>query len=110
MIRFALNNHFKQERQEVSQEIVAAQIQGYKNELLKAQRFGGRGGKNGNFEKPLVREPQGGLHPVKKMEREFYQKRQGAAAGIPTGSIQYQERNWQLAISSLFSSGFEGGK
>lgn len=89
------------ERQEVSQEVVAAQMQGYKNELLKAQR--GRVGKHG-FEKPLVREPQGGLYPVKRMDREFYHKRQGAGAGVPTGSIQYQERNWQLAISSLFSS------
>mmetsp|Transcript_21904 Transcript_21904/g.36194 ORF Transcript_21904/g.36194 Transcript_21904/m.36194 type:complete len:168 (-) Transcript_21904:40-543(-) len=90
------------EREEVSAELKAAQMQGYRNEL----RRQGRGSAANNTAQPRVREPEGGLlEREKKMDRELYRKRQGAGAGIPSGgNIATQERNWNEAVSSLFPS------
>ena len=89
-----------QEREEVSRELVAAQMQGYRNEIMNQRR--GRGQGANQFSLPRVREPQGGLHIEKKLDRELYRKRQAAGGGIPSGSIQANERNWNLTVSSLF--------
>jgi len=91
------------EREEVSQELLAAQMQGYRNEIIRQQQ--GRGAMGANFmsQKPGVREPTGGLHRERKMDRELYLKRQAAGGGVPSNSIQAHERNWQLAATSLFS-------
>lgn len=88
------------ERDQISKELVAAQMQGYKNEIMRQ----GRGGINmGQIAQgPRVREPDGGLYREKKMDRELYLKRQAAGGGIPSNSSQTHERNWQLTVSSLF--------
>jgi hypothetical protein len=89
------------EREEVTAELKAAQMQGYRNELKRQ----GRGSAANNTVQPRVREPEGGLVREKKMDRELYRKRQGAGAGIPSGgNIATQERNWNEAVSSLFPS------
>jgi len=92
------------ERDQISKELVAAQMQGYKNEIIRQQQ--GRGGISmGQIAQgPRVREPDGGLHREKKMDRELYLKRQAAGGGIPSNSSQTHERNWQLTVSSLFCS------
>lgn len=87
------------EREEVSAELRAAQMQGYRNEL----RRQGRGASANNHVSPRVREPEGGLQRDKKMSRELYRKRQAAGAGIPSGSIAAHERNWNETVSSLFT-------
>ena len=88
------------EREEVSAELKAAQMQGYRNELKRQ----GRGVAANSTALPRVREPEEGLQPrEKKMDRELYRKRQGAGAGIPSGgNIATFERNWNEAVSSLF--------
>lgn len=92
------------DRQEVSAELIAAQMQGYRNELIRQQQGRGAGG-GGMSLGPRVREPEGGLVREKKIDREMYRKRQAAGAGIPSGSIASHERDWQMAASSLFSKG-----
>lgn len=88
------------EREEVSADLVAAQMQGYRNEL-KRQREGKAAGTN--FVSPRVREPDGGLLKREvKFDRELYRKRQAAGGGIPAGSLTSQERNWNETISTLF--------
>lgn len=87
-----------QEREEVSAELRAAQMQGYRNELKRQ----GRGVSN-NMISPRVREPEDGLHRDKKLDRELYRKRQAAGGGIPSGSIASHERNWNETVSSIFS-------
>lgn len=89
------------EREEVSAELRAAQMQGYRNELKRQQRGGGMGGLL--TAGPRVREPEGGLTRDKKLDRETYHKRQAAGGGVPTGSIASHERNWVMTVSSLFS-------
>mmetsp|Transcript_57470 Transcript_57470/g.171452 ORF Transcript_57470/g.171452 Transcript_57470/m.171452 type:complete len:93 (-) Transcript_57470:347-625(-) len=89
------------EREEVSAELRAAQMQGYRNELKRQQRGGGMGGLL--TAGPRVREPEGGLTREKKIDRETYHKRQAAGGGVPTGSIASHERNWVMTASSLFS-------
>uniref|UniRef100_A0A7R9W6S0 RING-type domain-containing protein n=1 Tax=Pseudictyota dubia TaxID=2749911 RepID=A0A7R9W6S0_9STRA len=89
------------EREEVSAELRAAQMQGYRNELIRQQRGGGAGGLL--TAGPRVREPEGGLTREKKIDRETYHKRQAAGGGVPTGSIASHERNWVMTVSSLFS-------
>jgi CDK-activating kinase assembly factor MAT1 len=75
-------------------------MQGYTNEL----RRQGRGGAAAtNLALPNVREPEGGLHKEEKLNRELYGKRQAAGGGIPSGSIASHERNWNEAVSTLFS-------
>lgn len=87
------------EREEVSADLVAAQMQGYRNEL-KRQR---EGKTSTNFVSPRVREPEGGLlKREKKLDRELYRKRQAAGGGIPAGSLTSQERNWNETVSTLF--------
>lgn len=90
------------EREEVSAELRAAQMQGYRNELRRQQR--GRGGQDPLSLGPRVREPDGGLHREKKIDREVYRKRQAAGGGVPSGSIAAHERNWQQTASALFST------
>jgi hypothetical protein len=78
-------------------------MQGYTNEL----RRQGRGGATAtNLISPNVREPKEGLHKETKLDRELYAKRQAAGGGIPSGSIASHERNWNEAVSSLFSRVF----
>jgi CDK-activating kinase assembly factor MAT1 len=87
------------EREEVSAELRAAQMQGYRNELKRQ----GRGAAATNYASPRVREPDGGLQRDKKLDRELYRKRQAAGGGIPQESIDNQQRNWNETISTLFS-------
>eukprot|EP00531_Pseudo-nitzschia_arenysensis_P002686 CAMPEP_0116145958 /NCGR_PEP_ID=MMETSP0329-20121206/16902_1 /TAXON_ID=697910 /ORGANISM="Pseudo-nitzschia arenysensis, Strain B593" /LENGTH=292 /DNA_ID=CAMNT_0003641661 /DNA_START=72 /DNA_END=947 /DNA_ORIENTATION=+ len=85
------------ERDEVSAELRAAQMQGYRNEL-KRQREGRQSAAT-MLVSPRVREPEGGMmdprEAAKKLDRETYRKRQGAGGGIPAGSLTSQERNWK---------------
>jgi CDK-activating kinase assembly factor MAT1 len=89
------------EREEVSAELRAAQMQGYRNELKRQTRGAAAATA---FVSPRVRAPAGGLLPAKLPDRELYRKRQAAGGGIPTGSIASQERNWNETVSSLFAS------
>merc|ERR1719203_805064 len=89
------------EREEVSRELVQAQIRGYKNDIIE-QRNGFLSSNEKNLCGPRVREPSGGLFKRRKLDREFYRKRQAAGGGICSGSIQFHERNWNLVVRSLF--------
>jgi hypothetical protein len=88
------------EREEVSKDLVAAQKAGYRNEILKAHR-----NRKAQVEMinrgPRVREPVGGYQDI-KIDRNLYLKRQAAGGGIPSGSIMSQDKNWNLAVSTLF--------
>lgn len=88
------------EREEVSAELIVAQMQGYKNEM---KRRGAAAG--AVFVSPKVREPPTGLLREGRLlvDREVYRKRQAAGGGIPVGSIASQERNWNETVNSLFS-------
>jgi len=86
------------EREEVSAELRAAQMQGYANELKRQGRT-----TNAALNTPHVREPKEGLHKEKKLDRELYRKRQAAGGGIPSGSIAAHERNWNETVSTLFA-------
>jgi len=113
------------EREEVSEEVRAAQIQGYRNELLRARRraqlattHGGGGSSITTFATsmlqdrgPMVREPEGGLlhHHEKKLDRETYRKRQSAAAAIDGTNLASLERCWILAETSLLAPIFLWG-
>ncbi len=88
-----------QERDQVSAEVAAAQMQGYRNELLRQQR--GRGGQLPGAG-PRVREPEGGLGRDKVKDREMYRKRQAAGGGITSENIAVHERDWKLSVASLF--------
>jgi len=87
------------ERDAVSAELIAAQMNGYKNEVIR------RGGAAQSVKvPPRVREPGGGLLAREsKLDREGYRKRQAAGGGTPDGSIAIQERNWNETVSSLFA-------
>jgi hypothetical protein len=87
------------EREEVSAELIAASMQGYRNELKRQSR----GTVATNFVSPKVREPKGGLQKDKKLDRELYRKRQAAGGGIPPGSIASHEKNWNETEASLFA-------
>mmetsp|Transcript_32377 Transcript_32377/g.64431 ORF Transcript_32377/g.64431 Transcript_32377/m.64431 type:complete len:300 (-) Transcript_32377:192-1091(-) len=87
------------ERDQVSAEVAAAQMQGYRNELLRQQR--GRGGQLPGAG-PRVREPEGGLGRDKVKDREMYRKRQAAGGGITSENIAVHERDWKLSVASLF--------
>ena len=91
------------ERDQVSAEVAAAQMLGYRNELIRQQRGrgGGQGGNAGDG--PRVREPEGGLVKDKLKDREMYRKRQAAGGGITSDNIAVQERDWQFTIASLFA-------
>ena len=88
------------ERDQVSAEVAAAQMLGYRNELIRQQR--GRGGQAAG-DGPRVREPEGGLGKDRVKDREMYRKRQAAGGGVTSENIAVQERDWQLTVASLFS-------
>jgi len=93
------------ERDEIPADLRAAQMQGYRNEVRRQLQ----GRKNAfNISQPNIREPQGGLVREKHIDRETYRKRQSAGGGIPSGSINAHERNWNMAVSSLFSKAVLG--
>ena len=75
-------------------------MKGYRNEIFKQKH-----GRISSLhqQNPKVREPVGGLHPdnSRKLDRDYYLKRQVAGGGVVSG-ISVQERNWSLAVSSLF--------
>lgn len=93
------------EREEVSAELKAAQMQGYRNELRRQQQ--GRQAL-AISEGPKVREPDGGLQHSRdmKIDREVYRKRQAAGGGIVSGDIANHERNWRQTTSTLFIPSF----
>ena len=88
------------ERDQVSAEVQAAQMLGYRNELIRQQR--GRGGQMPGAG-PRVREPEGGLGKDRIKDREMYRKRQAAGAGVTSENPAVQERDWQLTLASLFA-------
>ena len=88
------------EREEVSAELRAAQMQGYANEL---KRRGTAAMAASTLVSPHVREPKDGLHKETKLDQELYRKRQAAGGGIPSGSIAAHERNWNETVSTLFA-------
>jgi CDK-activating kinase assembly factor MAT1 len=88
------------ERDQVSAEVAAAQMLGYRNELIRQQR--GRGGQMPGAG-PRVREPEGGFGKDKLTDREMYRKRQAAGGGVTSENIAVQERDWQLTVASLFA-------
>jgi hypothetical protein len=94
------------EREEVSSELLAAQMAGYRNEILKQQR--GRSSQT-YTQGPRVREPPGGLKGDIKLDRTLYLKRQSAGGGIESGSLVSHEKNWNLAVSTLFIPGVVAG-
>jgi len=96
---FLSKKQYAQERDQVSAEVAAAQMQGYRNELLRQQR--GRGGQLPGAG-PRVREPEGGLGRDKVKDREMYRKRQAAGGGITSENIAVHERDWKLSVASLF--------
>jgi len=51
---------------------------------------------------PRVREPPGGYVQERSLTRESYLRRQVAGGGIKSGSTTFFERNWNIAVSSLF--------
>lgn len=86
------------EREEVSAELIVAQMQGYKNEVKRRGAAAGAA-----HVSPKVREPMAGLTRETQLNREVYRKRQAAGGGIPVDSIASQERNWNETVNSLFS-------
>lgn len=86
------------EREEVSAELQAAQIMGYRNEVKRQRKQANAGAA---FVSPRVREPAKGWKKD-QMNRDLYRKRQAAGGGVPTGSIASHERNWNETLSSLF--------
>ena len=93
------------EREEVSKDLVDAQKGGYRNEILKAHRNKKKAmAQNEKFlQGPRVRMPVGGKKK-EIMDRALYLKRQAAGGGIPSDSILSHEKNWDLAVSTLFLS------
>ena len=93
------------EREEVSAELLQAQMQGYRNELRRQQQ--GRQNNNAvNFVSPRVREPATGLakrETAPVLDRQLYLKRQRAGGGIPVGSIASQDRTWNVTVQTLFA-------
>lgn len=89
------------EREEVSAEAKAAQMQGYRSELRRQQQ-----GKKAvaNFVSPRVREPTDGLYKQDKIDQQIRLKRQQAGGGIPVNNINSNERSWNETLSSLFAS------
>ena len=88
------------ERDMISQEAMNAHLSGYKMTLANQARSNGLLEDIGNG--PRVREPGTGLHREPKMDRDLYIKRQKAGGGVPSNSIQAQERNWDMTVSTLF--------
>jgi len=84
------------EREEVSGELVAARMAGYRNEMLRQQK------KKGNTGGPSIRPPVGGLVPDRP-DRELYRKRQIAGGAILRENVSFLNRNLNYAVNSLFS-------
>jgi hypothetical protein len=95
------------EREEVSRDLIAAQMLGYRNELLKGQKGATTSTTSTSImgtQFPRVREPPGGVvQHERSMDRELYRRRQAAGGGIRSGSTEYFERNWNSAVTSLFA-------
>lgn len=91
------------EREEVSKELLDAQKTGYRNEILKIQRNKKAQSEKYNQQGSKVRPPPGGYKNDIKMDRALYLKRQAAGGGIPSGSLLSHEKNWDMAVSTLFS-------
>lgn len=89
------------QRDQVSAEVAAAQMLGYRNELIRQQK--GRSGQSNPGDGPRVREPEGGLVKDRLKDREMYRKRQAAGGGITSENIAVQERDWQLTVATLFA-------
>jgi hypothetical protein len=89
------------DREEVTAEVRAAQMQGYRNELRRQHQ--GRRATMFPEKGPLVREPEGGLVREPRMDRDRHKKRQFAGAGIDGGNLAALERCWILAEDSLFA-------
>jgi CDK-activating kinase assembly factor MAT1 len=90
------------EREEVTAELIQAQMQGYRNELRRQQQ--GRQNQAVNFVSPRVREPATGLAKREThVDRQLYSKRQRAGGGIPVGSIASQDRTWNETVQTLFA-------
>ncbi len=105
------------EREMISQEVMNAHLAGYDMSVLRktydyASNANGSGRTGAGSSLlldtigfgPRVREPIKGLHHDRKLDREFYIKRQAAGGGLPSNSIQTQERNWDMTVSTLFCS------
>lgn len=88
------------EREEVSAEAKAAQMQGYRSELRRQQQ-----GKKAvaNFVSPNVHEPTDGLSRQDKVDQQMRLKQQQAGGGIPVGNIASNERSWNETVSTLFA-------
>jgi CDK-activating kinase assembly factor MAT1 len=89
------------ERDQVSAEVAAAQMLGYRNELIRQRRGGGGVGFGANGcggGGPRVREPEGGLTKDKVKDREMYRKRQAAGGGVTGDNIAVQERDYSGII------------
>lgn len=92
------------EREEVSADLLAAQMQGYKNEMMRHSQGKLPGNHNLMMQDPRVRErPASSSMEIEHLDRETYDLRLQAGGGIPAGSIAAHERNWQHTVSSLFS-------
>ena len=95
------------ERDQVSAEVAAAQMLGYRNELIRQQR--GRSGRAASGAGPRVREPEGGLGKDKLKDREMYRKRQAAGGGSPprTSPCRRGTGNWRTRRCSRGLAGSE---
>jgi len=89
------------ERDMISEEVMNAHLSGYKMNTNKNSKSRAGGLLMSIGHGPRVREPSTGYHEP-KMDRELYMKRQAAGAGVPSNSIQAQEKNWDMAVSTLF--------
>ena len=89
------------ERDMISQEVMNAHLSGYKMNISNQTK--GKNGLLGHIgHGPRVREPTTGLHRDRKMDREFYMKRQAAGGGVTSNSISAKERNWEMTVATLF--------
>mmetsp|Transcript_3670 Transcript_3670/g.4316 ORF Transcript_3670/g.4316 Transcript_3670/m.4316 type:complete len:289 (-) Transcript_3670:59-925(-) len=91
------------ERGKISKEALDSHLVGYKIDN-KRRNGGSSGGVPGGGARVTVnvRVPHTGLFRDRKMDREFYLKRQSAGGGVPSNSIQSQERNLEMAVATLF--------
>merc|ERR1712218_490713 len=90
------------ERDMISEEVMNAHLSGYKMNINKNSKSRAGGLLMSIGHGPRVREPPTGFHQDRKMDRELYLKRQAAGGGVPSNSIQSQEKNWEMAVSTLF--------
>mmetsp|Transcript_10682 Transcript_10682/g.15590 ORF Transcript_10682/g.15590 Transcript_10682/m.15590 type:complete len:176 (+) Transcript_10682:304-831(+) len=92
------------EREEVSSELTAAQLTGYRN--LVPKHKAGTSSLHGMSQGPRVRPPTGGYKKEDvRLDRALDLKRQAAGGGVKKGSAISQEKHWQLAVATLFVPG-----